>query len=340
MSVVKSFGYGNDSIRTSKVALENGVKYLAVAFPDEGAALRENRVEAPILAFNVLSEEVDKIVRYRLASVVASLELAQALDRAADRTGRIPVHIKVDTGMGRSGVWVDEAVPFIERVVCMKNLDVEGIMTHFSSADDPDSDDYTRGQIHAFEELLRELKRRGHSFRFVHAANTAAVVRFPETHYNMVRPGLGIYGMYPSAAVRSMIHLEQVISFSTKIAQIKEHPAGRYISYSRRFVTSRPSRIATLHVGYNDGYPRFQSNVGHVLVRGRRASVVGTVCMDTLMIDVTDVEDAQVGDEVVLIGRQGDEEILPDDIAANGGTINYEIACKISPRVTRIFVQS
>jgi len=131
-----------------------------------------------------------------------------------------------------------------------------------------------------------------------------------------------------------------VITFSTKIAQIKEHPEGRCISYNRRFVTCRPSRIATLHVGYNDGYPRFQSNVGHVLVRGRRVPVVGTVCMDTLMIDVTEVPDAQVGDEVVLIGRQGDEEILPDEIAANGNTINYEIACKISPRVTRIFVQS
>jgi alanine racemase len=156
----------------------------------------------------------------------------------------------------------------------------------------------------------------------------------------MVRPGLGIYGLYPSEAVRSMVRLEQVITFSTKIAQIKEHPAGRCISYNRRFVTPGPCRIATLHVGYNDGYPRFQSNVGQVLVRGRRVPVVGTVCMDATMIDVTDVPEAKVGDEAVLIGRQGDEEILADDIAANGGTINYEIICKISPRVTRIFVQS
>jgi len=340
MSVVKSFGYGNDSIRTSRVALENGVKYLAVAFPDEGATLRENRIEAPILVFNVLPEEVDKIVRYRLGSVVASLELAQALDRAATGSRKIPVHVKIDTGMGRSGVWVDDALPFIERVLCMRNLDVEGVMTHFSSADDPASDEYTLMQIRSFESLLKELECRGHRLRYVHAANTAALVRFPGTHYNMVRPGLGIYGMYPSDAVRSMIHLEQVITFSTKIAQIKEHPAGRCISYNRRFVTCRPSRIATLHVGYNDGYPRFQSNAGHVLVRGRRVPVVGTVCMDTLMIDITEVADAQVGDEVVLIGRQGDEEILPDEIAANGNTINYEIACKISPRVTRIFVQS
>ena len=242
--------------------------------------------------------------------------------------------------MGRSGVWVHDAVPFIEQVQCMRNLDVEGIMTHFASADDPRDDTYTLGQIRSFQSLVDDLKRLGHTFRYVHAGNTAAVVRFPQTHFNMVRPGLGIYGLYPSEAVRSMVRLEQVITFSTKIAQIKEHPAGRCISYNRRFVTPGPCRIATLHVGYNDGYPRFQSNVGQVLVRGRRVPVVGTVCMDATMIDVTDVPEAKVGDEAVLIGRQGDEEILADDIAANGGTINYEIICKISPRVTRIFVQS
>jgi alanine racemase len=235
---------------------------------------------------------------------------------------------------------VDDAVPFIERVCSMRNLDVQGIMTHFSSADDPSQDDYTASQMAAFRSLLDDLDRRGYRFGLIHAANTAALTRFPETRFNMVRPGLGIYGMYPSEHMRSLIHLEQVITFTTKIAQIKEHPAGRCISYSRRFVTCRPCRIATLPVGYNDGYPRFQSNTGEVLVRGRRVPVVGTVCMDATMIDVTDIPEAKVGDEVVLIGRQADEEILPDDIAANGGTINYEIVCKISPRVTRIFVQS
>jgi len=340
MAVVKSFGYGNDSIRTSRVALENGVNYLAVAFPDEGAMLRENRIDAPILVFNVLSEEADKIVRYRLGSVISTLELARALDQAAAGSWRIPVHIKIDTGMGRSGVWVDDAVPFVEGALAMENLEVEGIMTHFASADDPEDDLYTRGQIRAFQSLLDELETRGIRFRHVHAGNTAAVVRFPETHFNMIRPGLGIYGMYPSDPIRSLVHLEQVITFSTKIAQIKEHPPGRCISYNRRFVTSAPCRIATLPVGYNDGYPRFQSNIGQVLVRGRRAPVVGTVCMDATMIDVTDIPEAGVGDEAVLIGRQENEEILPDEIASNGGTINYEIACKISPRVTRIFVQS
>ncbi|HTY23213.1 MAG TPA: alanine racemase [Desulfomonilaceae bacterium] len=340
MAVVKSFGYGNDSIRTSKIALENGVNYLAVAFPDEAVTLRENRIDAPILVFHVLPEEVDRIVRYRLASVVSSLEPARALNRAAAGETKIPVHIKVDTGMGRSGIWVDEALPFIEELLCLKNLEVQGLMTHFSSADDPEADDYTLGQINAFESLLSEVKRRGHHIRYVHAANTAAAVRFPQTHYNMIRPGLAIYGMYPSKAVCALVRLEPVITFSTKIAQIKEHPPGRSISYNRRFVTPRNSRIATLPVGYNDGYPRFQSNTGQVLVRGRRVPVVGTVCMDAVMIDVTDVPETRVGDEVVLIGRQGDEEILPDEIAANGNTINYEIVCKISPRVKRIFVQS
>jgi len=313
---------------------------LAVAFPDEGTTLRENRIDAPILVFNVLAEEADKIVRYGLSAAVSSLELAEALNQAATGRRKMPVHLKIDTGMGRSGVWWEEAVHFVERVVGMKNLNVEGLMTHFSSADDPEADKYTLGQIHAFDSLLQELKAAGHSFRYVHAANTAAAVRFPQTRYNMVRPGLGIYGLYPSEALRSMIHLEQVITFSTKIAQIKEHPPGRPISYNRRFTTTRPSRIATIHVGYNDGYPRFQSNTGHVLVRGRRVPVVGTVCMDATMIDVTDVPEAKVGDEVVLIGKQGAEEILADEIAANGNTINYEIVCKISPRVTRIFVQT
>ena len=255
MPVVKSFGYGNDSIRTSKVALENGVTYLAVAFPDEGATLRENRIEAPILVFNVLPEEVDKIARYRLSSVVASLEVARALDGVAAGGRKIAVHVKIDTGMGRSGVWVDDANPFIKQVLCMRNLDVEGIMTHFVSADDPRDDTYTLGQIRSFRSLVDDLKRQGHIFRYVHAGNTAAVNAFPQTHFNMVRPGLAIYGLYPSGAVRSMVRLEQVITFSTKIAQIKEHPAGRCISYNRRFVTPGPCRIATLHVGYNTVTP-------------------------------------------------------------------------------------
>jgi alanine racemase len=339
MPVVKSFGYGNDSIRTSKVALDNGVTYLAVAFPDEGATLRENRIEAPILVFNVLPEEVDKIVRYRLSSVVASLEVAHALDRLSPwpkDLGSMSRSTREWEGLECGSMTQS---PSLNKCSVARNLDVEGIMTHFASADDPRDDTYTLGQIHSFQSLVDELKRLGHTFRYVHAGNTAAVVRFPQTHFNMVRPGLGIYGLYPSEAVRSMVRLEQVITFSTKIAQIKEHPAGRCISYNRRFVTPGPCRIATLHVGYNDGYPRFQSNVGQVLVRGRRVPVVGTVCMDATMIDVTDVPEAKVGDEAVLIGRQGDEEILADDIAANGGTINYEIICKISPRVTRIFVQ-
>lgn len=340
MSVVKGFGYGNDSIRTSRVALENGVTYLAVAFPDEGATLRENRIDAPILVFNVFPEEADKMMRYRLSAVIPSLELAEALNSSAHGREKIPVHLKIDTGMGRSGVWHEEAINFIMKVLELKNLLVEGIMTHFSSADDPDSDNYTIKQVNAFDEVLRKAEKSGCFFKYIHAANSSAIVRFPQTHYNMVRPGLAIYGMYPSDPVKQSIDLDQVITFTTKIAQIKFHPAGRCISYNRRFVTCRDSRIATLHVGYNDGYPRFQSNIGEALVRGQRARVVGTVCMDTLMIDVSDIPEACVGDEVVLIGRQGDQEILPDEIAVNGNTINYEIVCKISPRVTRIFVQS
>ncbi len=340
MAVVKSFGYGNDSIRASKVALDNGVGYLAVAFPDEGVTLRENRIQAPILVFNVFPEEADKIVRNNLSVVIPSLELAESLDHYPLKGLKIAAHLKIDTGMGRSGIWVEDALPFVEKVLSMKNLAVEGIMTHFSSADDPAADDYTLRQIALFEELLAELERRGHTFKYIHAAATAALVRFPQSRFNMVRPGLGIYGLHPSDAVRDELKLEEVITFTTKIAQIKDHPAGRAISYNRRYITPRPTRAALLHVGYNDGYPRFQTNVGQVLIHGKRARILGTVCMDSIMVDVTYIPEARIGDEATLIGRQGNEKITADDIAANGSTVNYEIICKISPRVTRIFVQS
>jgi alanine racemase len=341
IAVVKSFGYGNDSIRTSKVALENGVNYLAVAFPDEGVTLRQNRIDAPILVFNVLEEEIDKIVRHQLSAVLSSEPLARALNRAAAVKGqKIRVHVKVDTGMGRSGVWHEEAIPFFEYIRELPHLELEGVMTHLSSADDPEADAYTVEQLRAFENLLGALRSRDFSFTHIHAANSSGLVRFPESRFNAVRPGLAIYGMYPSDAVKEKLRLRQVITFITRISQIKTHPPGRCISYNRRYVTRNECRIATLPVGYNDGYPRFQSNKGHVLVRGRRVPVVGTVCMDNTMIDVSSVPEADVGDEVVLIGRQGEQEILADEIALNGGTINYEIACKISPRVTRIFLQS
>lgn len=341
MAVVKSFGYGHGSVWASRIAMENGVNNLAVAFPDEAVYLREKGINAKILVFNLhAKEEATKLLRYDLSVGVPSLEIAKALNESNTNGGKINVHIKVDTGMGRSGVWFEDAVPFIKEVVAMKNLRAKGIMTHFSSADDPRDDDYTLKQIEAFKELLKDLEKQGIVLDEIHAANTAAIVRFPESHFNMVRPGLGVYGMYPSGIVKNLIDLEPIITFSSKITQIKEHPPGRSISYGRRFVTNRLSRLATLPVGYNDGYPRFQSNIGEVLVKGKRTPVVGTVCMDAIMVDITDIPDVAPGDEAVLIGKQGNQEIDIDEIASNGDTINYEIACKISPRVNRIFVRS
>ncbi len=341
MAVVKSFGYGHDSVRASRIAMENGVNHLAVAFPDEAIYLRENGIHAEILVFNLnAQDEAGKLLHYDLSAGVPSIDIAKALNESATKDKKINVHIKVDTGMGRSGVWHADAIPFIKEVMTMKNLRTQGIMTHFSSADVPQADDFTLEQIKAFKELLTDLEKEGIVFRDIHAANTAAIVRFPESHFNMVRPGLGVYGMYPSDIVRDHIDLEPIITFSSRITQIKEHPPGRSISYGGRFVTSRQSRLATLPVGYNDGYPRFQSNIGEVLVRGKRARVVGTVCMDAIIVDITDISEAELGDEAILIGKQGTQEINIDEIALNGGTINYEIACKISPRVNRIFVES
>jgi alanine racemase len=341
MAVVKSFGYGHDSVAASRIALENNVKYLAVAIPDEGVFLRENHINAPILVFNVCaSSDTAKLLDYDLAATVTSFDMAKTLDRAASKDRKIKAHLKIDTGMGRSGVWFEDAIDFVKDCMSLGNLDTEGIMTHLSSADDPGEDCFTMEQIKAFQRLVDDLKSMGVSFKFVHAANTAAIARFPRSHFNMVRPGLGVYGMYPSDAVREEIHLKPVITFTTHISQIKEHPPGRSISYGRRYITDKPSRIATLPVGYNDGYPRFQSNRGRVLIRGKEAPVRGTVCMDAIMADITAIPEAQIGDEAVLIGRQGAKEISVDEIADNGGTINYEITCKISPRVQRIFLKS
>lgn len=341
MAVVKSFGYGHDSVAASRVAIENGVEHLAVAIPDEGIFLRRNNIDANILVFNIYPpDEWEKLLKHDLAATITSIEMARLLNSVSVGNDRIKVHLKIDTGMGRSGVWHEKAPAFVKDTLALENLEVIGIMTHLSSADMPDQDEYTMKQIDSFHRLLDDLGSQGIEFRYVHAANTAGIARFPSSHFNMVRPGLGLYGMSPSEVVEESLPLARVIKFSSKITQIKDHPAGRSVSYGRRFITQKESRIATLPVGYNDGYPRFQTNTGEVLIRGQRAPVVGAVCMDAIMTDITHIPDAMIGDEAILIGGWGDNRISVDEIARNGGTINYEIACKISPRVPRVFFKS
>ncbi len=341
IAVVKSFGYGNDSTRVSQTLAREGVDALAVAYADEGIPLRRRGLTLPILVTNALASEADKLVKYDLTPLVYSRGVVDALRAQARRFDkRVRVHLEVDTGMNRVGLKPRDILPFAQQIAAIDEIEIEGLMTHFAAADDPSEDDFTRGQIAALEAVLADLRAEGLSPKLVHAANTAGAWRFPEAHFDLVRVGLGLYGLSPTAAVsRETKGVRPALAFETRVIHLKEVSAGETVGYNRTWTADRPRKIATIAAGYNDGFPRFMSNGGEVLVGGQRCPVVGHVCMDVAMVDVTDVPTVTVGDEVVLFGHQGDEVITVDEIAERGGTISYEILCNISPRVRRIFVR-
>lgn len=340
MAVVKSHGYGNDSTRIALTLVREGVDALAVAFPDEAIPLRQRGIDVPILVTNVRAPEVDKIVKYGLTPLISTVEVLGALDREATRRGAtVDVHVEVDTGMNRLGLSPEDTLEFVERVRAAPSLSFAGIMTHFAAADDPAEDAFTREQIARFDAVLAELGAHGGRPTTVHAANTAAAWRFPEARYDMVRLGLGLYGVNPSEDVaRESLGTRPALRFVTEVLAVKTVQAGDTVGYSRTWKADGVRRIATIAVGYNDGFPRFMSNGGEVLVRGKRCPVVGNVCMDVCMVDVTGVRGVRAGDEVVLFGEQRGVYLGPEELASRGGTINYEILTNVAPRVRRIFV--
>lgn len=340
MAVVKSAGYGHDSRRVAQVVTENGADYLAVAVPDEGIFLRRAGFQhTPILVMGpTLPEEVLKLVKYSLAQAVSSVELVAEINREAMKANRtIPIHVKVDTGMGRIGLAPERVPGFMKKIAHFPNIWVEGIMTHLSSADDPDAKSFTQMQIETFKKTIADCELEGFAFPLKHAAASAGILHFPEAYFSMVRPGILLYGMYPDTSGKDILPLKPVAHFMTKIAHLKKVDKGIPISYSRTFYTSRDSIIATIPVGYYDGYNRLLSNKASVLVHGRRAPIVGNVTMDMTMLDVTDIPDVQIGDDVVLFGRQDDQEITIDELATLCNTIHYELIGNISARVSRVY---
>ena len=337
MAVVKADAYGHGAVRVARTALLHGATALATACLGEATALRERGITAPILILGYTPPwQASEIVRHGLTATVFSREVAQHLSQAAvgQRRAPTPVHVKVDTGMGRLGLQPADVAPFVEEIRGLPGLDVQGIFTHFATADSADQA-YARRQLDAFRAVLDGLAARGITFRYVHAANSAAILTLPEAHFSMVRLGLAMHGLDPSPEVRCPPDFRRALAFKTQVAQVKLFPPGSCISYGCRFVTTRPSRIAVIPVGYGDGFRRSPRNWGEVLVRGRRAPIVGTVCMDMCMIDVTEIPDVRPGDEVVLIGRQGEESITAEDVADRLGTINYEVVTQILARVPR-----
>jgi len=336
MAVVKADGYGHGAVEVSLSALENGANCLGVALPEEGEQLRKAGIIAPITVLGLIQpEEAYKVVDLDLEQAVCSLEVAEALDQVASNAGvQINVHIKVDTGMGRVGVQPEDALAFVRRMGRFKSLKMKGIFTHFSCADELDKT-FARKQIEIFDSLVREMEASKVKIPKKHVANSAAILDLPESYYDLVRPGIMIYGLYPSNEVSHRIELQPAMTFVTRVIFVKWVPPGCPISYGRTFTTQRQTMVATLPVGYADGYSRLLSSRGEVLIKGHQVPLMGRVCMDMCMVDVSEVENVHPGDEVILFGKG-----LPvDEIAMKIGTINYEVVCAVGKRVPRVYVK-
>ena len=336
LAVVKANGYGHGAVAVSQAALSAGASSLGVACVDEGIQLRRAGVTAPILVMGFIPPwEAAVVVEHGLTPTATTKQTALALARFSRERGvKTPVHLKVDTGMARLGLTPPEVATFGAYLETMEPLALAGIYTHFASADQPDKS-FTREQYAAFrasaESLPASVTR--------HVANSATLLDIPEMYLDMVRPGISIYGCYPSAHTSRSIELRPVLNLKSQVARIHTLPAGATVGYGRTWRTEKPARIALIPCGYADGIPRGLSNKGAVLVRGRRAPIVGRVCMDQVMVDVTGIPRVTLGDEVVLIGRQGDEHIPVEEVAQLAGTINYEILCALSARVPRVYLR-
>lgn len=339
MAVVKADAYGHGAAPVARTALGAGATWLGVAVPEEAAALRTAGIQAPILVLGPIAPaQVGLVVAHDLDQCVSDWAQAEALSREAAPRGRVQrLHLKVDTGMGRVGLPPRAVRPAAERIAALPGVRLVGLMTHFADAD-ADEPEFTREQLARFEAVSRDLRAAGIAIPLRHAANSAALIRHPGARLDLVRPGIMLYGCPPCVPRRpGDPALAPALRLRTAISQLADLAAGGSVSYGRTFVASRDMRIATLPIGYADGLSRLLSGRGQALVRGRRAPILGRVCMDMTMVDVTDLSDVRVGDEAVLIGRQGADEITADEVAGLTGTISYEVLCRIGPRVPRSY---
>ena len=358
-AVVKADAYSHGALELADAFLKGGATFLAVATVCEGIELRSSHIDAPVIIFNPpLPDELNKILEYGLTPVVDNLKICELLNVVANPNGRkVKIHIEVDTGMGRNGFFPGEVVSKIKMIKQLKNIIIEGIFTHFPSAEN--DRDFTMKQIAEFKQVLGELDSAGINIPYRHCANSAGVLAFPESFFNMVRPGLCLYGISPFTLSapsmqtrRGLIHqtrgsdksdpykknfTKPVLTLKSRIVHKREVPRGTPLSYGRTHITTRKSCIATLPIGYADGYSRNLSNKAEVLVRGKRVPVAGRICMDRCLIDITDMPEAKVGDEVVLIGKQENELISVEELAQKAETIPHEFISRIGRRVPRIY---
>jgi alanine racemase len=337
LSMVKANGYGHGAAAIAKTLAAEGSDAFGVATMEEAIKLRRHGITAPILVLTgFYLDQLELFFDHELTPVVHDSGGLQRLEAAvARRGGSLNIHLKIDTGMGRIGFLPAEIDSWLPQVKELKALKIEGIFSHFSHAESVEGH-YTRKQLEIFQNVVQGLRDQGIAPPLIHLANSAATITLPAAYFNMVRPGLMLYGVYPSPTMTTRISLRPVLSWKTRILQVKKVPSNTSISYGQTFITQRDSLIATLPIGYADGFPRLLSNRGQALVGGKRAPIAGRVCMDLTMLDVTDIGKIQQGDEVILLGAQGTESISADEMAGWADTISYEILTSIGARVPRL----
>jgi len=338
-AIVKADAYGHGAVPVSRDLEARGVEAFGVATIEEGLELRQAGIKRPILVLGVGISGLEAAQEYRLEPVIYSPGTAERVSQAARSMKKpLSVHLKIDTGMGRLGLLGEECCSVLRNLMEIPWIEVQGIATHFSSAD---SDaEFTRTQLARFEEAVQQANgTRNPPARQIHAANSAALVRHPESVFTMVRPGLLLYGAYPEPGLREKVTVRPAMTFKTQVLFVKSLPPGSPVSYGRTFHTKRASRIATLPVGYADGYRRDLSNRGWVLIRGCEAPVVGNVTMDLIMVDVTDIPDVSEGDEVILFGPAEGNCLPVEALAERIDTISYELLCAVSRRVPRVYTR-
>lgn len=342
IGVVKADAYGHGAVDVAPVILKNGATRLAVAVLTEAVELRKSGIECPIMILGLTPDTLsDTLIEHNVEPAVSSYEYALSLSKAAQAKGKtIKIHVAVDTGMGRIGFLPnEEGVIEVCKISKLPNIEIEGLFSHFCTADETDKT-YSNIQFDKYNWFYEKLMQKGVKINIRDIANSAAIMELPDTHYDGTRPGIILYGYYPSNEVdKNELSIKTIMTLKTNVMYVKTLEKDEYIGYGRKFVTKRKSIVATLPIGYADGYTRMMSGKAKVIINGKFAPVVGNICMDQCVIDVTDVGDVKVGDEVILMGDDGNLKFNADDMAEILGTINYEVVCMISKRVPRVYIQ-
>ncbi|MBC2579562.1 alanine racemase [Clostridium sp. DJ247] len=343
IAVVKADAYGHGAIDIAPVLLENGATRLAIATLNEGIELRNSGIKCPIMLLGLTPESLSKdLINYDLQPTVSSYEYACSLSKLAQEANKtIKVHIAIDTGMGRIGfLFNEESIKDIIKISKLPYIELEGLFSHFATADEQDKE-YSNIQLDTYNLFYNKLKEEKVSINMRNIANSAAIMELENAHYDGVRPGIILYGYYPSKYVdKNQLNIKPVMTLKANVIYVKTVEKDSYIGYGRKFKTERKSIVATLPLGYADGYSRIMSGKAKVIINGKFAPVIGNICMDQCMVDVTDVGEVKIGDEVILLGSKGNVKFNADHIADILGTISYEVLCMISKRVPRVYIKN